>query len=81
MKLTGGKPALHLQFGEVLELATSHRFSVGLLTNLPLLSEKGVERNCEAKRLRFIIGTSLDGADAQTHKWMRRVKGSFEKKC
>lgn len=48
LKLTGGKPALHLQFGEVLELATSHRFSVGLLTNLPLLSEKGIERICEA---------------------------------
>jgi len=51
LKLTGGKPALHLQFGEVLELATSHRFSVGLLTNLPLLSEKGLSEVAKRKGL------------------------------
>ena len=38
-----------------------------------------VKRSCEAERLRFIIGTSLDGADAQTHEWIRWVKGGFEK--
>ncbi len=82
LKLTGGEPMLHPQFWEVLELATSHRFSVGLLTNLTLLSEKGVERLSEIAKRKgygFIIGTSLDGADAETHEWMRRVKGSFEK--
>ncbi len=82
LKLTGGEPMLHPQFWEVLELATSHRFSVGLLTNLTLLSDKGVERLSEIAKRKgcgFIIGTYLDVADAETHEWMRRVKGSFEK--
>lgn len=82
LKLTGGEPMLHPQFWEVLKLATSHRFSVGLLTNLTLLNEKGVEQLSEIAKRKgqgFIIGTSLDGADAETHEWMRRVKGSFKK--
>lgn len=82
LKLTGGEPMVYPRFWDVLELATSHRFSVGLLTNLTLLDEKGAERLCEIAKRKgngFIVGTSLDGADAETHEWMRQVKGSFAK--
>ncbi len=82
LKLTGGEPMVYPRFWDALELATAHRFSVGLLTNLTLLDERGAERLSEiAKRKRhgFIVGTSLDGVDAETHEWMRRVKGSFAK--
>ncbi len=82
LKLTGGEPMVYPRFWDVLELATAHRFSVGLLTNLTLLDEKGAERLGEIVKRKgqgFIVGTSLDGADAETHEWMRRVRGSFSK--
>lgn len=82
LKLTGGEPMVYPRFWDALELATSHRFSVGLLTNLTLLDEKGAERLGEIAKRKghgFIVGTSLDGADTETHEWMRQVKGSFAK--
>lgn len=82
LKLTGGEPMVYHHFWDALKLATSHRFSVGLLTNLTLLDEKGAERLGEIAKRKghgFVVGTSLDGADAETHDWMRQVKGSFNK--
>ncbi len=80
LKLTGGEPMLHPHFWEVLESATRKRFSVGLLTNATLINENNVGKLstiAERQEEAFIVSTSLDGADAETHEWMRQRTGAF----
>ena len=76
VKLTGGEPLIHPQITEILELV--RRQEIGLI-----LETNGV--NCSPVIARSIascgapaVSVSIDGADAQTHEWMRGVAGSFD---
>jgi SynChlorMet cassette radical SAM/SPASM protein ScmF len=76
VKLTGGEPLIHPQIIEILELVRREKIGLILETN-------GV--NCTPVIARSIascgspaVSVSIDGADAQTHEWMRGVEGSFD---
>ncbi len=75
IKLTGGEPLLHPHLLRLLEIARREEMRVtietnGLLCTLALAVEIA---KCEP-----YVSVSLDGADAETHEWVRGVPGSFE---
>lgn len=76
IKLTGGEPLLHPDFMEILEIAREHDIEVTVETNGTLLTPELAESLARCKNLS--ISVSLDGVDAETHEWVRGVKGSFE---
>ena len=76
VKLTGGEPLLHPQIHEILELIRFENLNLnvetnGVLCTRDLASKMGACRNA-------FVSVSLDGSDAETHEWVRRVEGSFE---
>ena len=76
IKLTGGEPLLHPEFPRLLEIARNHELSVTIETNGVLCTPEVAARIAEVPN-RF-VSVSLDGADAETHDWVRGVDGSFE---
>jgi SynChlorMet cassette radical SAM/SPASM protein ScmF len=77
VKLTGGEPLLHPQINDILDIIKSNKLRFTVETNgilcTPALAEK-MKAACENP----FISVSLDGADVETHEWIRGVKGSFE---
>jgi len=76
VKLTGGEPLLHPQFHEILEEIRANDLRLIVETN-GLLCTEGLAREMAACKNPF-VSVSLDGADAETHEWVRGVLGSFE---
>ncbi len=76
VKLTGGEPLLHPKFEELLEIVRREELGLGVETN-GLLCTDPVAREI-AKAPRRSVSVSIDGADAETHDWIRGVQGSFE---
>jgi SynChlorMet cassette radical SAM/SPASM protein ScmF len=77
VKLGGGEPLLHPRIGEILEIAVREGIGVVLSTNGVLCTPPLVK---ELSRVRPRgISVSLDGADAETHEWLRGEKGCFDK--
>jgi len=76
VKLTGGEPLLHPSIREILERIREMGLSLTVETNgvrcTPELA--GLMASCKEA----FVSVSLDGISAETHEWMRRVKGSFE---
>ena len=75
VKLTGGEPLLHPRIGEIIELVKAEDLCFTMETNGVL---------CTAELARLIascknpfVAVSLDGADSETHEWVRGVEGSF----
>lgn len=77
VKLSGGEPLLHPRIGEILEIAGRERIDVVLSTN-GVLCTPSLVRELSRIRLRG-VSVSLDGADAETHEWVRGERGCFEK--
>ena len=77
VKLSGGEPLLHPRIGEILEIAGRERIDVALSTN-GVLCTPSLVRELSRIRLRG-VSVSLDGADAETHEWVRGERGCFEK--
>ena len=77
VKLSGGEPLLHPRIGEILEIAGRERIDVVLSTN-GVLCTPSLVRELSRIRLRG-VSVSLDGADAETHEWVRGETGCFEK--
>ena len=76
VKLTGGEPLLHPQIHEILELIRVENLNLnvetnGVLCTPDLASKMAVCRNP-------FVSVSLDGADSETHEWVRGVNGCFK---
>ncbi len=76
VKLTGGEPLMHPQIGEILEILRDEKLRFNVETNGVLCTPE-LARELVRSGL-FHISVSLDGADADTHEWVRGVKGCFE---
>ena len=77
VKLTGGEPLLHPHIQEILEIIHDRELRLTVETNGVLCSPELAAKLKAASKNTF-VSVSLDGADAQTHEWVRGVAGSFE---
>jgi len=76
VKLTGGEPLLHPYIFEILEFIRSEELGLTMETNGTLCTPELAKEIAKSKNCN--VSVSLDGADAETHEWVRGVKGSFE---
>jgi len=76
VKLTGGEPLMHPRIGEILESIRRENLGLTVETNGTLCTTSLARdlARCGAKH----VSVSLDGVDAETHEWVRGVKGCFE---
>jgi len=76
VKLTGGEPLMHPRIHRVLERIRDLSVKLTVETNAVLCSTEiaALMKACKDP----FVAVSLDGADAETHEWMRGVKGSFK---
>jgi SynChlorMet cassette radical SAM/SPASM protein ScmF len=79
VKLTGGEPLLHPEFVRILEIIRREELSLTIETN-GLLCVPEIAREI-AKSPKKSVSVSLDGANAETHDWVRGVAGSFDAAC
>jgi SynChlorMet cassette radical SAM/SPASM protein ScmF len=76
VKLTGGEPLLHPQIRELLDIVRKEDLGLTVETNGVLCTPELAKDLASCKGP--FVSVSLDGADAETHEWMRGVEGSFE---
>jgi SynChlorMet cassette radical SAM/SPASM protein ScmF len=76
VKLTGGEPLMHPQIGEILEILRQEKLRFNMETNGVLCTPE-LARELVRSGLGY-ISVSLDGADVDTHEWVRGVKGCFD---
>ncbi len=76
VKLTGGEPLMHPQISDILELIRSSDFRLGMETNGVLCTPELARVIATCKNP--YVSVSLNGVDAETHEWVRGVKGCFE---
>ena len=76
VKLTGGEPLLHPQIQEILEYIRAQDLPLSMETNGVLCTPE-VARQMAACKDPF-VSVSLDGAEVETHEWVRGVEGCFE---
>jgi SynChlorMet cassette radical SAM/SPASM protein ScmF len=77
VKLTGGEPLLHPHIRELLRLIHSKELRLTVETNGTLCTPELAEAMKATSENPF-VSVSLDGADAETHEWVRGVEGCFE---
>ena len=77
VKLTGGEPLLHPQIHEILEVIRTEDLRLTVETNGVLCTPE-LAAKLKATSENPNVSVSLDGADAETHEWVRGVAGSFE---
>ena len=76
VKLTGGEPLLHPQIQEILEVVQTEALSLNVETNGVLCTPKLAQKMAVCKDP--FVSVSLDGAEVETHEWVRGVEGCFE---
>jgi SynChlorMet cassette radical SAM/SPASM protein ScmF len=76
VKLTGGEPLLHPEIKEILEYIRSEELRLTVETNGVLCTSELAEKMAGCKDP--FVSVSLDGADAETHEWIRGMDGCFE---
>lgn len=76
VKLTGGEPFLHPRIADFLEIIRLADLRLVVETNGVLLTPELARMVAECRQPH--ISVSLDGADAETHEWVRQVPGSFK---
>lgn len=77
VKLTGGEPLMHPHIHEILEIIISEKIRLVMETNGIMCTREIAEM--VARTERPFVSVSIDGTNADTHEWMRGVKGSFER--
>jgi SynChlorMet cassette radical SAM/SPASM protein ScmF len=77
VKLTGGEPLLHPQFTTLLEIVRREKLRLTIETNGTLCTPEIAAEIAKAERP--FVSVSMDGAEAETHEWVRGVPGCFEK--
>jgi SynChlorMet cassette radical SAM/SPASM protein ScmF len=75
VKLTGGEPFLHPEIHRILEIIRANQLKLVVETNAVLLTPElaALVASCHQP----FVSVSLDGADADTHEWVRQVPGSY----
>lgn len=76
LKLTGGEPLLHPKIRDLIEIVKREDLGLGMETNGVLCTLELARLMASVKNT--FVSVSLDGADAETHEWVRGVKGCFE---
>ncbi|UCG12599.1 MAG: radical SAM protein, partial [Deltaproteobacteria bacterium] len=76
VKLTGGEPLLHPQIPAILELISTEDLSLTVETNGILCTPELANKMAACKNP--FVSVSLDGADHDTHEWVRGVAGCFD---
>ena len=76
VKLTGGEPLMHPHIGELLDILRDEKLRFNVETNGVLCTPE-LARELVRSGI-YHISVSLDGADADTHEWVRGVEGCFE---
>ncbi|MFH1541593.1 MAG: SynChlorMet cassette radical SAM/SPASM protein ScmF [bacterium] len=73
VKLTGGEPFLHPQINEILDYIKEQDLRLIIETNGVLATPEICQKVKTCKRAH--VSVSIDGVDAETHEWVRGVKG------
>jgi SynChlorMet cassette radical SAM/SPASM protein ScmF len=76
VKLTGGEPLLHPRIHEILDLTREENLYLIIETNGTLCTQELSREIAQCKTPS--VGVSLDGANAETHEWVRGVAGCFD---
>ncbi len=76
IKLTGGEPLLHPDIYEILDIIQSEDLGLTVETN-GVLCTPGLAKKIKACKGPF-VSVSLDGAEPETHEWVRGVEGCFD---
>lgn len=76
VKLTGGEPLLHPQISKILDLIRTENLRLTVETNGVLCTPELSQKMAACKN--SFVAVSLDGANSETHEWVRGVKGCFE---
>ena len=76
VKLTGGEPLLHPHIRELLGIVRREDLGLTVETNGVLCTPELAQELKSCKNT--FVSVSIDGADVETHEWMRGVDGSFE---
>lgn len=76
IKLTGGEPLLHPDIEALLSAVHKRDLRLIMETN-GVLCTPSIAKAISACQSPF-VSVSLDGAEAETHEWVRGVKGCFE---
>jgi SynChlorMet cassette radical SAM/SPASM protein ScmF len=77
VKLTGGEPLLHPNIITLMAIIRRENLGLHIETNGLLCSPEIAKEISKSTRRQ--ISVSIDGANAETHDWIRGVPGSFEK--
>jgi len=76
VKLTGGEPLLHPRIPDILDFIRIEDLRLTVETNGLLCTPELAEQMASCKSPH--ISVSVDGADSETHEWVRGVPGCFE---
>ncbi len=76
VKLTGGEPLIHPDIAQILEYLAGTDLRLVIETNGIELSP-AIARLIKSNKNHF-VSISIDGADAETHEWVRGVEGCFD---
>ena len=75
VKLTGGEPLLHPHILEILKLIQKEELNLTIETN-GVICDSTIARKIALCRSPF-VSVSLDGADPETHEWVRGVPSCY----
>jgi len=76
LKLSGGEPLLHPEFGEITRIVREEDLQLTVETNGTLCTPEASHAMASCRQPS--VAVSLDGADAEIHEWVRGVSGSFD---
>lgn len=76
VKLTGGEPLIHPDIDKILDYVCEESLQLTIETNGVKCTPKIATKIAKGKTP--FVSVSLDGADANTHEWVRCVSGSFD---
>lgn len=76
VKLTGGEPFIHPAIMEIVEHIKDENLTLSVESNGTSITGRLAETLVQCNET--AVSVSLDGADCETHEWMRGVKGCFQ---
>lgn len=76
VKLTGGEPLLHPYINEILEIVKNEELRLVVETNGTLCTSELAKKLAACANP--YVSVSIDGATAETHEWVRGIRGCFD---
>ncbi len=76
VKLTGGEPLMHPRIIDILHFIRDNSIPLEMETNCALCTDEIAKEISTS--IRPFVAVSLDGANAETHEWVRGIKGCFD---